>query len=67
MVSRNQRELPNSSRARGFGPDAATEVVTDGQVVETREVVDPFAEVEALDLAHRHDLHWLAAGQVFEL
>ena len=26
-----------------------------------------FAEVEALDLAHRHDLHWLAAGQTFEL
>jgi ribonuclease BN (tRNA processing enzyme) len=26
-----------------------------------------FAEVEALDLAHRHDLHWLAAGQVFQL
>lgn len=24
-----------------------------------------FAEVEALDLAHRHELHWLAAGQSF--
>lgn len=26
-----------------------------------------FAEVEALDLAHRHELHWLAAGQVFQI
>lgn len=26
-----------------------------------------FAEVEALDLAHRHDLHWLVAGQVFRV
>jgi len=26
-----------------------------------------FAEVEALDLAHRHELHWLAAGQTFEI
>jgi len=26
-----------------------------------------FAEVEALDLLHRHELHWLAAGQVFRL
>ncbi|WP_342129718.1 3',5'-cyclic-nucleotide phosphodiesterase [Hydrogenophaga sp. OTU3427] len=26
-----------------------------------------FAEVEALDLAHRHDLHWLTVGQVFQL
>ena len=26
-----------------------------------------FAEVEALDLIHRHELHWLAAGQTFDI
>jgi len=26
-----------------------------------------FAEVEALDLGHRHELHWLAAGQSFRV
>jgi len=38
--------------------------ITHTKPAETELIVD---EIRRFDLAHRHDLHWLAAGQTFEL